>query len=122
MDIAESAHLKLANLEVLINAVLYNPGAALRIMESFKAGAARKFFDAWFSAIGDADARLPRVHDKKLSILTLCALLELDPANVPETLKEGWPGIVGGALKLFHGLPKAIAGGFPLKLPAVGDR
>jgi importin-7 len=110
MDIAESSHLKLANLEVLVNAVLYNPAAALRLMESFRAGAARAFFDAWFSAINAADTRLPRVHDKKLSILTLCALLELDPNDVPETLKEGWPGIVGGALTLFRGLPKAIAG------------
>jgi hypothetical protein len=110
VDIAESSHLKLANLEVLVNAVLYNPGAALQLMESFRAGAARTFFDAWFSAIADADTRLPRVHDKKLSILTLCALLELDPAGVPAALTDGWPGIVGGALKLFHGLPKAIEG------------
>jgi hypothetical protein len=110
MDIAETSHLKLANLEVLVNAVLYNPGASLKIMETYKAGAARSFFDAWFEAITAADSRLPRVHDKKLSILTLCALLELDPANVPDNLKEGWPHIVGGALKLFEGLPKAIAG------------
>lgn len=110
MDIAETSHLKLANLEVLVNAVLYNPGASLKIMETYKAGAARSFFDAWFEAITAADSRLPRVHDKKLSILTLCALLELEPANVPENLKEGWPHIVGGALKLFEGLPKAIAG------------
>lgn len=109
LDIAETSALRLANLEVLINAVLYNPGAALRIMESFSAGSSRLFFDKWFEAINNADSRLPRVHDKKLSILALCALLELDPSEIPAGLQEGWPGIVAGALKLFKDLPKAIA-------------
>jgi hypothetical protein len=110
MDIAETTSLKLANLEVLVNAVLYKPGLALRLMESYRAGAARTFFDQWFSAISSGDARLPRVHDKKLSIVALCALLEMDPSEIPEPLKDGWPGIVGGCLKLFQELPKAIEG------------
>jgi hypothetical protein len=101
----------LANLEVLINAVLYNPTAALHLIEAFRPGMARVFFDKWFAAINN-EARLPRVHDKKLSILALCALLELAPAAVPETLQSGWPGIVGGILKIFKDLPKAIASEF----------
>jgi len=32
----------------------------------------------------------------------------MPPDTVPEPLREGWPGIVGGILKLFKGLPKAI--------------
>jgi hypothetical protein len=115
-DVAETSALKLANLEVLINAVLYKPALALRLMESYRAGAARTFFDQWFSSIGSGESRLPRVHDKKLSIVALCALLELDPVDIPETLKEGWPGIVGGCLKLFQELPKAIEGMFDLLL------
>jgi hypothetical protein len=114
MDIAETAHLKLANLEVLVNAVLYNPAASLRLMESYRVGAARSFFDAWFASITAADVKLPRVHDKTLSILTLCALLELDTADIPEGVREAWPHIVGGALKLFEGLPKAVAGKPPI--------
>ncbi|KAF7364786.1 Importin N-terminal domain-containing protein [Mycena venus] len=106
LDKAETAALRLANLEVLINAVLYNPAAALHIMET-QAGMARQFFDTWFAAINDHN-KMPRVHDKKLSIMALCALLEMPPNAVPESLNEGWPGIVGGALKIFKDLPGAI--------------
>ncbi|KAJ6585487.1 armadillo-type protein [Mycena capillaripes] len=109
LDKAETAALRLANLEVLINAVLYNPAAALHIMDAAQPGAgmARKFFDAWFVAIND-HSKMPRVHDKKLSIMALCALLEMAPGAVPETLKDGWAGIVGGVLKIFKDLPGAI--------------
>jgi len=48
------------------------------------------------------------VHDKKLSIVALCSLMEMDPSAIPDILKEGWPGIVGGALKLFKDFPKAM--------------
>ena len=105
-DEDNTSYLRLANLEVLINSVLYNPSAALHLMEVNKPGTARKFFDRWFAVIsGDG---LPRVHDKKLSILALCALLEMPPDTVPEPLREGWPGIVGGVLKILKGLPKAV--------------
>ncbi|KAG6900147.1 hypothetical protein C0993_002296 [Termitomyces sp. T159_Od127] len=106
LDKTQTASLRLANLEVLINAVLYNPSAALHIMES--SGKARTFFDRWFAAI-NGDDLLPRVHDKKLSILALCSLLELAPAAVPQSLQSGWPGILGGILTIFKDLPKAIA-------------
>lgn len=36
--------------------------------------------------------------------------MELDPAGIPDSLREGWPGIVAGALKVFKDLPKAVAG------------
>jgi hypothetical protein len=78
-------------------------------METKQAGTARKFFDLWFAAI-NGENKLPRVHDKKLSILTLSALMEVPAANVPDSLRDGWPGIVGGALRLFKDLPKAIEG------------
>ncbi|KAJ7133547.1 armadillo-type protein [Mycena epipterygia] len=107
LDKAETAALRLANLEVLINAVLYNPAAALHFMETTQPPMARVFFDTWFAAIND-HAKMPRVHDKKLSILALCALLEMAPGAVPETLKDGWPGIVGGVLTIFKDLPGAI--------------
>ncbi|RPD62608.1 ARM repeat-containing protein [Lentinus tigrinus ALCF2SS1-7] len=107
MDKAETNALRLANLNVLVNAILYNPAAALHILDQAGPGVARKFFDKWFAAI-NVEARLPRVHDKKLSIVALCALMELDPASIPESVKEGWPGIVSGALKLFQEYPKAV--------------
>jgi hypothetical protein len=109
LERAETAALRLANLEVLINAVLYNPSAALLLMESSRPGMARVFFDKWFAAI-NAENLLPRVHDKKLSIMALCALLEMVPPTIPETLKDGWHGIVAGILKIFKDLPRAIEG------------
>ncbi|TFY82908.1 hypothetical protein EWM64_g1102 [Hericium alpestre] len=108
MDKAETTALRLANLEVLINAVLYNPGPALQFMEQYRAGTGRVFFDKWFAAI-NSDSGLPRVHDKKLTILALCALMELGPSGIPDNLKDGWHGIVAGALRVFKDLPKAVA-------------
>lgn len=104
---ADGVALRLANLEVLINTVLYNPSAALHLMELYGPGTSRVFFDQWFAAI-NSDTKLPRVHDKRLSIVALSSLMEMDPSAIPDVLKEGWPGIVGAALKLFKDLPKAI--------------
>ncbi|KDQ62833.1 hypothetical protein JAAARDRAFT_30743 [Jaapia argillacea MUCL 33604] len=107
LDKAETVALRLANLEVLINAVLYNPSASLHLMEVYRAGSSRVFFDKWFEAI-NAENRLPRVHDKKLTILALCALMEMDPAGIPDVLRDGWPGIVAATLKTFKELPQAV--------------
>ncbi|KAK2463383.1 hypothetical protein APHAL10511_004609 [Amanita phalloides] len=108
LDKAESKSLKLSNLEVLVNTVLYNPKAALHFIESFRPGMARAFFENWFGAIKSADTKLPRVHDKKLNIVALCALLKLAPGDIPPILKDGWPAIVGGIIKIFKDLPSAI--------------
>ena len=107
---------------MLINSVLYNPAAALHIMESARPGTARGFFDKWFAAI-NTDNHLPRVHDKKLTIMALCALLEMDPSAVPESVREGWPLIVAGTLKVFKDLPRAIEGGTVFDVcPTCADR
>ncbi|KAH7924546.1 ARM repeat-containing protein [Leucogyrophana mollusca] len=108
LDKGNTSSFRLANLEILINAVLYNPSAALQLMENCKPGISRAFVNRWFAAI-NVESHLPRVHDKKLSILALCALLELDSARVPENLREGWPAIVGGVLNIFKSLPNAIS-------------
>jgi importin-7 len=109
LDFAETKAFELANLEVLINAVLYNPAAALALMDAQRPHGARTFFDRWFAAV-NAERGLPRVHDKTLSIVALSALLEMDAATVPAELRDGWPGIVGGAIRVFKSLPKAVAG------------
>lgn len=109
MDSAGTRSLRLANLEVLINSILYNPAAALAIMESIRPRTSRLVFDKWFEAI-EKPTGLPRVHDKKLSIMALCALLEMDSAAIPEPIREGWPQIVAGALHIFKDLPKSVEG------------
>lgn len=77
-------------------------------MENYRPGAARLFFDRWFAAI-NTEEKLPRVHDKKLSLLALSRLMELDREVIPASLREGWYGIVGGALVIFKSLPQAIS-------------
>ena len=103
----ETRPLKIANLNVLVNAVLYSPGATLQVLEA--QGATRKFFEVWFNAI-NAEGGLPRVHSKRLSILAICALLEMDPVAVPHSLQESWSGIMAGTLKIIRELPAAIEG------------
>ena len=94
-------------------------------MESIHPSASRHFFDKWFEAIDSTSTaaskgasatpedKLPRVHDKKLTIVAICALLEMDPSQIPEPVQEGWPNIVAGALHVFKGLPDAVAGKQP---------
>lgn len=108
IDEGETGSFRLANLEILVNTVLYNASAALHFMEAYKPGFSRTFFERWFAAI-NSENKLPRVHDKKLSILALCKLLEMEAGAIPEGLRDGWPGIVGGALNIFKGLPQAVA-------------
>ncbi|KAF8500772.1 armadillo-type protein [Russula emetica] len=108
LDKTETKSFELANLEVLVNAVLYNPGAALSSMDAQRPHGAQMFFGRWFAAV-DKEHGLPRVHDKTLSIVAMSALLEMKAGAVPAELREGWPGIVGGAIKVFKGLPKAVA-------------
>lgn len=107
-DSAKTNKFRLANLEVLINCVLYNPVAGLHLIEAYSPGMAAKFLERWFAAI-KAENGLPRVYDKRLTIIALSALIEMEPSTIPEQLKEAWPHMVSGALKVFEGLPKAIA-------------
>jgi hypothetical protein len=89
--------------------VLYNAPAALHIMESQSPEKLQLLFKQWFELLQE-DLYLPRVHDKKLSILAMCALLTVEASQVPPSLHEGWIGIVNGILMVFKSLPAAVAG------------
>lgn len=108
---AKTQALRLASLNLLINFLLYNPVQSLQIMETPQhTGLARALLDAWFIALKSPNGKaLPRVHDKRLSIMALCALMEMDPSHVPPSLKEGWPGLLGGALDVFATLDEAMS-------------
>jgi hypothetical protein len=108
-DSAKTNKFRLANLEVLINCVLYNPAAGLHCIDAYSPGMARAFLDRWFTAIKSENG-LPRVYDKKLTIVALSALMEMEQSTIPESLREAWGVMVSGALKVFGDLPKAIAG------------
>lgn len=99
--------LRLANLNVLVNAILYNTPAAFQIIEGLSPNFSRLVFDKWFKSMNEAGG-LPRVHDMKLSVMAMCGLLELEENAIPPSLKEGWTSIIPALLAVFKQLPDAV--------------
>jgi len=99
--------LRLANLNVLVNAILYNTPVAFQIIEGLSPNFSRLVFDKWFKSMNEPGG-LPRVHDMKLSVMALCSLLELNESEIPPSLKDGWGSIVPALLSIFKQLPDAI--------------
>ncbi|KAL1981861.1 hypothetical protein VTN96DRAFT_2048 [Rasamsonia emersonii] len=89
-------------MEMVINAVYYNPRLTLQVLES--KGWTNKFFSTWFSNIDN----FRRVHDKKLSIAAISSLLTLKADEVPASVQQGWPRLLQGVTRLFQTLPAAI--------------
>lgn len=89
-------------MEMVINAIYYNPLLALQVLES--KGWTNKFFSAWFSNIDN----FRRVHDKKLSIAAISSLLTLKASDVPASIQQGWPRLLQGVTRVFQTLPAAI--------------
>jgi hypothetical protein len=73
----------------------------LHVLESN--GWTNKFFSWWFSSIDS----FTRVHDKKLSIAAIVALLTLNADQVPVSVQQGWPRLLQGIVRLFQTLPAA---------------
>lgn len=88
-------------LEMVINAIYYNPVLALRQLEA--QGWTNKFFSSWFSNIDG----FSRVHDKKLSIVAISSLLTLRAEEIPTSVQQGWPRLLQGVVRLFQTLPAA---------------
>lgn len=89
-------------MEMVINAIYYDPRLALNVLEAN--GWTNKFFSLWFSSIDS----FTRVHDKKLSIGGITALLTLSPGEVPQSVQQGWPRLLQGIVRLFQTLPAAL--------------
>ncbi|ORY02931.1 armadillo-type protein [Clohesyomyces aquaticus] len=94
--------LRIHLMEVVINSIYYNPALALHVLESN--GWTNKFFSLWFSSIDS----FSRVHDKKLCISAICALLTLRAQDVPLSVQQGWPRLLQGIVRLFQTLPAAV--------------
>jgi hypothetical protein len=100
--------LRIHLMEVVINAIYYNPVLALHVLETN--GWTNKFFSLWFSTIDS----FTRVHDKKLCISGICALLTLKGQDVPVSVQQGWPRLLQGIVRLFQTLPAALKSKFLL--------
>lgn len=79
---------KIHLMEMIINAIYYNPILALQVLES--KGWTNKFFSLWF---GSMDS-FTRVHDKKLCIVAIVALLGLTADQIPASVSIGWPRLL----------------------------
>lgn len=93
---------KLHLMEMVINAIYYNPAVTLQVLEQHKW--TNEFFSLWFSNI----EMFSRVHDKKLSIVAISALLHLQPQQIPASIQPGWHRLLQGAVCLFETLPLAL--------------
>ncbi|EXJ77268.1 hypothetical protein A1O3_10426 [Capronia epimyces CBS 606.96] len=93
---------KIHLVEMVINGIYYNPILALQVLESH--GWTNKFFSIWFGSIDS----FRRVHDKKLCIAAISALLTIRADQVPQSVQTGWPRLLTGATYLFRTLPAAL--------------
>ncbi|KAL0098010.1 armadillo-type protein [Phycomyces blakesleeanus] len=98
----KSTEFKVHCIEVVINCFYYNPVLTLQLLE--KNQWTQGFFSLWFSTLH----KFSRVHDKKLVIIALCALLEAPSEHIPLSLQAGWPQILSNIVNVFKTLPKAI--------------
>jgi importin-7 len=89
-------------MEMVINAIYYNPRMAIQVLESGQWTNA--FFSLWFSSMDN----FTRVHDKKLCIGAIVALMSLRADEIPETVQQGWPRLLQGIVRLFQTLPLAL--------------
>jgi len=93
---------KIHLMEMVINAIYYNPVLALAVLEA--KGWTNKFFSLWFSNM----EQFSRVHDKKLCIVAIISLLSLSPDQIPASVSTGWPRLLQGITSLFKTLPIAM--------------
>lgn len=93
---------KIHLMEMVINAIYYNPLLALAVLEAKEW--TNKFFSLWF---GSMDS-FSRVHDKKLCIVAIASLLNLNPDQIPASVSTGWPRLLSGITSLFKTLPHAL--------------
>jgi len=92
-------------LEVIINAIYYNPIATLQYLEH--SNFLQKFMQLWF----DEAEYFLRVHDKTLSILALMKIVQLPSAHVPASFQneDALRYLMKAMLAFFQTLPEAIS-------------
>ncbi|KAJ1928986.1 Nonsense-mediated mRNA decay protein 5 [Tieghemiomyces parasiticus] len=90
-------------LELVLNALYYNPRLTLGALE------AHQLTTPYFTRLTSSTDRFQRVHDKKLLILALCAVISLPATDLPTTVQAGLPTLFDTLLRAFETLPRAQA-------------
>ncbi|KAK9472166.1 armadillo-type protein [Dipodascopsis tothii] len=88
--------------EVVINCIYCNPPLALRFLE--ENNHTGYFFNLWFTSIES----MTRVHDKKLSVMTIINVMSLPDDQIPASLQPGFGQLLHGTLQFLKTLPDAI--------------
>ncbi|KAJ2355657.1 Nonsense-mediated mRNA decay protein 5, partial [Coemansia sp. RSA 2611] len=101
-DAIETSHFLVHALEVVLNALHYNPSIALTVLEQYK------WTEGIFTRLLQSSSKFSRVHDKKLMILGLTAVLSIPAAQLPPALQNGLPQLFEGVLQTFRTLDTAI--------------
>ncbi|EPX70956.1 karyopherin [Schizosaccharomyces octosporus yFS286] len=89
--------------EVIINALYYNPGMTLGVLQMHQWTA--PFFALWFKDI----ASFTRVHDKKLCLVAILSMIPLSAEQVALALQDNWNHIMKILISLLKTLPNALA-------------
>lgn len=98
----ESRAFRVSMLEFVLNTVLYQPGLALSYLAN--QGWLTIFLTVWFKTLND----FARVHDKKLCIAAISAVLRSDSASLPTEVQGGLGMLFQGLLKMYETLPEAL--------------
>ncbi|PWZ00666.1 ARM repeat-containing protein [Testicularia cyperi] len=87
---------------VVLDALVYNAGMTLQILEAANATA------ALFGAVTSLLPKLTRVHEKKVASSAIIQLLALEPASLPAALQSNLPAFLVALATQLDGLPDAI--------------
>ncbi|KAJ2764588.1 Nonsense-mediated mRNA decay protein 5, partial [Coemansia nantahalensis] len=114
-DAIKTAQFRVHVLEIVLNALYYNPAIALGVLEQYQ------WTDGVFTRLLQSVDRFTRVHDKKLLILGLTAILGVPAAQLPPSLQGGLSQLFAGVLQSFQSLGKAIEAREALEKMYEGD-
>lgn len=90
------------HLEVIVNALYYNPILALRHLN--ERNFTVPFFHLWIKKAG----KFTRVHDKRLTIMALSCLMLVPFVQLPEILQQNFQHVLSIYLEAIQTLPKAL--------------
>lgn len=89
-------------IEIVVNCIYCNPALSLRFLE--ENNHTGYFFNLWFTNI----ASMTRVHDKRLSVMTIIKIMMLPDDQIPASLQSGFGQLLHGALQFLKTLPDAL--------------
>lgn len=88
---------------VVLEAIYYNPTMALQVLEAHNA--TNQFFTQTLQKLG----KFTRVHECKVTIVSLLSILSLDPNAVPEAVKAGYAHLFSALVTQLKLLPTYVA-------------